>query len=141
MKARLPILFSAPVIFIAGAFATWRAVTVNLGLNDMLVAIAEADARGVQMATIGHLVTGIMAGGHPMIVPMWAVYSVGIAGIVLMWLSAACFTLAVRNQPIKSLWTKRYWTTMQWALAYKESSRGKAARSGPPAPRRIKKAG
>lgn len=128
--------------FALGAYALWKAATANSGLNEALIAIAEADARGVRIDSLGHLATGLMAGGHPMVVPMWAVYVVGIVGLTLMWLGAATFLLTWRGIPAGTIFRISYWTHFQNTLVPHASTKNPSPGDQlPPLPRRKKKAG
>ena len=129
-------------VFALGAYALWRAITANRGLDGVLIAIAEADAKGVKIDSLGHLVTGLMAGGHPLVVPMWAVYLVGISGLILMWLGSVTFLLAWRGKPVSTIFRRSYWTNFQASLMVDDHTEHHSSGDcRPPQPKRKKKAG
>lgn len=101
-------LVCCALVSLTGIYFLFVAAVANLNVDSMIIQLSRAHAAHVEMPSLGHLVTGLLAGGHLLIIPTWTVYLVGGTGAVLLWLGYTVGFIIYRKQKVKDVLNLNY---------------------------------
>jgi hypothetical protein len=102
----------------AGLILIFVALTINNGVDDLIVNTAISVAFGTPLTDYKDELMAIMAGGKLLVIPLEYQLSVGFLACFMIWIGAQGFCLDKKGLGLSEILKKKFWTEFQNKFYY-----------------------